>query len=97
MMQPARHAVPEAPQVLGVAAADVLPAAQILRRAELLVKVVVAEPQEHAVVIDRGLGDHARLVDVVVLERVVRDAVDHRVAVVVAARAAGAALARLRS
>ncbi len=78
--------------MLRIAAADVLPTADIGRRSERLEDVVVVEPEEDAVVADGRLGDNARLVDVEVLERVVHLAVGHLVTVVVAARAAGTSL-----
>src|SRR5919198_1561199 len=41
VMEPARHTVPERPQMLRIAAADVLPGAEILRRPEDAKEIVV--------------------------------------------------------
>src|SRR4029078_857416 len=85
VVQPARHAVPEAAQaarvaaadclsadrVALVAAADVLTAADVGGLAAFDVEVVSVQPPERAVTVERGLADHARLVDLAILERLV--------------------------
>src|SRR5206468_3247181 len=84
VMQPARHAVPKGAQVLGVSAAQVLRRADILRRLEASEEVIVLRAEERPVAINGRFADDARLVDVVILERIVNRAVGHLVAVVMA-------------
>src|SRR5437763_756147 len=76
MVQPPGHTVPEGPQVLGVAAADILPRAKILRRRKWLMQIVVTQSKKYAVAAHGRFGNHPRLVDVVVLERGVHHAID---------------------
>ena len=80
--------------MLGVPAAEVLRRADILRRHEFGEEIIVLRPKERTFTVDRGFADHARLVDVEVLEGVVQDAVRDDVAVVMAIGAARAALRR---
>src|SRR3954468_1316837 len=78
VVQPARHAVPERAEMLGIAAADVLAAAEVLRRTELLEDVIVVEAGERPLVVDRRVRDHAWLVNAEVLEGIVDLAIgDH--------------------
>ena len=92
MMKPARHTIPKRPYMFGVSAAQVLRRADILRRLEPRKEVVVRRAEEWSITIDRRFADDARLMDVVILERIIDDAVGPLIAVMVAVGAAGAAL-----
>src|SRR3954447_17144032 len=76
VVQPPRHAVPEGPQMLGVATTDILPSADVLRRRKWLMEIVVPQSQKYAIVRHGGFRNHARFVDVVILERGVHHAID---------------------
>src|SRR5687768_9969818 len=89
-MEPARHAVPERPEMFGVAAADVLTTTQVLRRIERLEEIVVQQARKRSLVADGGFRHDAGFVNVVILERIVNQTVRAHVAVVVTARTAGA-------
>src|SRR5438093_6870860 len=76
--------------MFGVAAAEILRCAYVLWRLEFGKEVVVLRTKEWTLSIDRGFTDHAGLVDVVVLESVIQDAIGKGIAVMMAIGAAGA-------
>src|SRR4030095_17043061 len=75
VVQPPRHAVPKRTQVLGVATAEILRCANVLRWRERGEEVVVGGTEERTFAVDSRLANYARLVNVEVLERIVEDAV----------------------
>ena len=91
-MQITRHRIPGGAEMFRVPAAEILRRPDVLRRVELLEKVIVRRSIKRTFAIDGGFAHHTRLMDVVVLERVVHDSVRHRVAVAMAVRTTGAAL-----
>src|SRR3954454_3184792 len=78
--------------MLGVAAANVLPSANILRSLEFLEEVIVRQPQEWTITVNRGFANDTRFVDVEILESVVGNPIDSLVAVVMATGASASTL-----
>src|SRR5215212_8898142 len=81
VVQPARHAVPKRPQVFGVATTKILRCANILGWSKTSKEVVVVRPEEWTITVDRRLANDSWLVNVVVLEGIVSDAICELVAV----------------
>ena len=92
IVQPPRHAVPERSQVFGITAAEVLRCAHVLRREEPREEIVILGTEEWSIAVNGGFANDARLVNVVVLERVVYGAVSRLIPVVMTVRAARASL-----
>src|SRR3954447_19241833 len=76
--------------MFGVAAAKILRCAYVLRRLEFSKEVIVLRTIKWTLSIDRGFTDHAGLVDVIVLEGIVRDAIGEEITVMMAIGAPGA-------
>src|SRR6185369_12308697 len=68
--------------MLRVPAAEVLRRSDVLRRSEFHEEVIVLWPKEWSFTVHGRLADDARLVNVVVLKRVVTNAVDEFISVV---------------
>src|SRR3954471_4308090 len=75
-----------------VSAAEVLRRPDVLRRCKRLEEVICFRTVERALAVDRHLADYPGLVDVVVLESVVENAIAEGVSVMVAIGAARPAL-----
>src|SRR5215210_3515420 len=95
IVQPARGAVPKSPQVFGVATTKILRCANVLRRPKTSEEVVVGRPEEWAITINRGLADHSRFVNVVILEGIVENSIGQLVAIVMTVGATCATLGHL--
>jgi hypothetical protein len=80
VVQPPRNTVPERSQVFGVAATDVLTCTLVLRWTELLEELIVSRTEERPVPIDRRLANNVRLVDVVILEGIIKTSVGELIA-----------------
>src|SRR5215217_852253 len=93
VVQPARRAVPKSPQVFGIATTKILRCANVLGWCETSEEVVVVRPEERTITVDRRLANHSWLVNVVVLEGIVDDAICKLVAVMMTI---GATCATLR-
>src|SRR5215213_259845 len=96
VVQPARHAVPQSPQVFGVATTEILRCADVLRWSKTRKEVVVGRPEEWTITINRRLANHSRLVNVEVLEGVVDNSIRQLVAIVMTISTARATLCDLR-
>src|SRR5262245_43945670 len=87
-----RHSVPERAKMFRVPAAEILRCADILRWSEFDKEIIVRRSEERAFAVHCRLTDHARLVDVEVLEGIIRHAIREFVSIVMTFRAACAAL-----
>src|ERR1051326_2608063 len=91
-MQITRDCIPHGAKMLGVAAAEILRRADILWWREFREEVIVSGTIKWTFAVYGRLADYPRLMNVVILERVIEDTVRKRVAVMMAIRAASAAL-----
>src|SRR5262245_26118034 len=89
-MEEARHRIPLSTKMLRIPAAEVLRRPHILWRFEGGKEVIILGSIEWPLTINRGLTNHAWLMDVEVLESVVRHTVGKEIAVPVAIGAASA-------
>src|SRR5690349_10429614 len=87
-----RHSVPERAKMFRVPAAQVLWCAYILWWSEFGKEIIVCRPKERAFTIHCRFTDHARLMDIEILERIIQHAIGELVTVVVALGAARTAL-----
>src|ERR1051325_2249243 len=76
--------------MFGVAAAEILWCAYVLWRVEFGQEIIVLWTIKWSFSIDRRFTDYARLVDVVILESVIEDAIGKNIAVMMAIRATSA-------
>ena len=90
VMEEAWHRVPLCTEMLGVTAAEVLRRAYILWRLEGREEIIILRTEERTFAVDGGFADHARLMDIEILEGVVRHTVGEKVTVTMAIRATGA-------
>src|SRR3954454_15147758 len=91
-MQITRGGVPDRAEMFRIPAAEILRGSDVLWRCKRLEKIICFRAVERSLAVDGHLADYAGLVDVVVLERVVENAVAEGVAIVVAIGATRAAL-----
>src|SRR5262249_30183873 len=83
-----RYSVPERAKMFRIPAAEVLRCADILRWSEFDKEIIVRRPKEGAFPVHCRLTDHARLVDIEVLERIIQHAISEFVSIVMTFRAA---------
>src|SRR5215211_303001 len=96
VMKPARHAVPKSPQVFRVTTTEILRRADILRRRKTREEVIISWSEEWTFTVDRRLTDYSRLMNVEVLERIIKNSVGGLIPIVMTVHAACATLGHLR-
>ena len=87
MVEIPRNRIPNRAQMFRISTAEILRRADILGRRERFEEIVVVRTVKRTFAVHSGLADHARLVDVEILEAVVEDAVGDLVPIMMAVRA----------
>src|SRR5262245_35211740 len=77
-----RHSVPKRTKMFRVPAAEILWRADILRWSEFDKEIIVRRPKERAFTVHCRFTDHARLVDIEVLKRIIQHAISGFVSIV---------------